>query len=298
MLSHLASIPEPPSRVVVMGARGFVGRAIVRRLETDNAPVVGLTHEDVNLLRPDATEQLACLLRPRDTFIAVSAIAPCKTSDMLRDNIIMARAMTAAASRSDLAHIINISSDAIYADTLDQINEDFIAAPELFHGVMHLARELMFKSDIHAPLAILRPTLIYGPGDPHNGYGPNRFRRLARNGEPIVLFGEGEEQRDHIFIDDVADIIVRVVYHRSIGILNVATGVVTSFHEIAKLCTGLAGSKARVQKTPRVGPVPHNGYRAFDTRSLRAAFPELTLTPLPDGLALSQSLESHTAEVL
>ena len=47
-------------------------------------------------------------------------------------------------------------------------------------------------------LAILRPTLIYGAGDPHNGYGPNRFRRLAATGKPIILFGEGEERRDHV----------------------------------------------------------------------------------------------------
>ena len=298
MLSHLASALEPPSRVVVMGARGFVGRAIVRRLEVDSAPVIALTHEDVDLLRPDAADHLASLLRPRDVFIAVSAMAPCKTSDMLRDNVIMARAMTAAASRSDLAHVINISSDAIYADSLDRLNEDSIAAPESLHGVMHLAREIMFKSDVLAPLAILRPTLIYGPRDPHNGYGPNRFRRLAQTGEPIVLFGEGEEQRDHIFIGDVAEIIARVAYRRSTGTLNIATGVVASFHEIAKICVRLAGTKARIQKTPRVGAMPHNGYRAFDISSLQAAFPELTLTPLADGLALSQSLESHSDKVV
>jgi nucleoside-diphosphate-sugar epimerase len=38
-------------------------------------------------------------------------------------------------------------------------------------------------------------------GDPHNGYGPNRFRRLAAGGEEIVLFGEGEERRDHVQVE-------------------------------------------------------------------------------------------------
>jgi UDP-glucose 4-epimerase len=41
----------------------------------------------------------------------------------------------------------------------------------------------------------VRSTLIYGEGDPHNGHGPNRFRRLAAAGQEIVLFGEGEERR-------------------------------------------------------------------------------------------------------
>ena len=39
----------------------------------------------------------------------------------------------------------------------------------------------------------MRSTLIYGEGDPHNGYGPNRFHRLAAAGQEIVLFGEVPE---------------------------------------------------------------------------------------------------------
>src|SRR5258708_20458707 len=70
------------------------------------------------------------------------------------------------------------------------------------HGIMHLARELMLNATVKAPLAVVRSTLIYGEGDPHNGYGPNRFRRLAAAGQEIVLFGEGEERRDHVLIDD------------------------------------------------------------------------------------------------
>ena len=57
------------------------------------------------------------------------------------------------------------------------------------------------------PLAFLRPTLIYGANDPHNGYGPNRFRRQAAKGETITLFGEGEEKRDHVPVDDVAALV-------------------------------------------------------------------------------------------
>ena len=52
--------------------------------------------------------------------------------------------------------------------------------------------------------ANLRPTLIYGTDDPHNSYGPNSFYRLATKNEDIVLYGEGEELRDHVHIDDVS----------------------------------------------------------------------------------------------
>ena len=58
---------------------------------------------------------------------------------------------------------------------------------------------LNWKQNINS---ILRPTLIYGEGDPHNGYGPNKFMRLAKKNEDILLFGKGEELRDHININE------------------------------------------------------------------------------------------------
>ena len=46
--------------------------------------------------------------------------------------------------------------------------------------MMHVIRENYLKSLFLKKLCILRPTLIYGEGDPHNGYGPNKFIRLAK----------------------------------------------------------------------------------------------------------------------
>jgi nucleoside-diphosphate-sugar epimerase len=143
---------------------------------------------------------------------------------------------------------------------------------------MHLAREVMFRNEVKAPLAILRPSLLYGAADPHNGYGPNRFRRLAASGEPIVLFGEGEERRDHVYIGDVAELVARVLYRRSRGVLNVATGSVHSFRDIAQRFS------KNIKATPRSGPMPHNGYRPFDAAATRKAFPDFRYTSLDEGL--------------
>lgn len=288
MLEHLNARPVLPKRVVVMGAGGFVGKAVSTRLARDGVPVLALGQGDIDLLAPDAAARLAALLRPQDAFVAVSARAPVKNPDMLVENMVIARAMAQALADMPVAHVINISSDAIYGDSPDPISEDFNAAPGSLHGVMHLARELMFRAMVTTRLAMVRPTLIYGPGDPHNGYGPNRFRRLAAKGENIVLFGEGEERRDHVYIDDVAELIARVTYHGSAGCLNIATGEVHSFREIAEKSIQLAGQGGRISSSPRSGPMPHNGYRPFDISACKAAFPDFTYTPLIQGLELAQ----------
>jgi UDP-glucose 4-epimerase len=136
---------------------------------------------------------------------------------------------------------------------------------------------------------MLRPTLIYGADDPHNGYGPNRFRRLANANEDITLFGEGEERRDHVFIEDVAEIALRVLTHRSQGALNIATGTVHSFRSVAEQVIALAPNKVRISGSPRNGPMPHNGFRPFDPTAASVAFPDFTFTQLETGLAKAQS---------
>jgi nucleoside-diphosphate-sugar epimerase len=289
MLEHLNSAPGKPQRVVVMGAAGFVGGAIAARLARDGIPVVALGRKEVDLLHPEAAQKLRQLLRPDDSFVAVSARAPVKNPDMLVENMLMARAMVRALAEVPVAHVVNISSDAIYADGPIPLTELTPTAPTSLHGVMHLARELMFRAEVKAPLAMLRPTLIYGNADPHNGYGPNRFRRLAAEGKEIVLFGEGEERRDHVFIDDVAELALRVLMRRSRGELNIASGEVHSFRSVAEKAVKLSGRDVPIRATPRSGPMPHNGYRPFDTSACRAAFPDFRATPIDRGLALAHA---------
>ena len=289
MLSHGNAASVPPTRVVVMGAGGFVGNAVASRLERDGVAVLRLGRRDIDLLAPGAADRLAERLQVDDVFVAVSALAPCRNSAMLRDNMIMTATMVRAAASVALAQILNISSDAVYADSPTPLTEASLKAPESLHGAMHLARELMFATEAKAPLATLRPSLLYGAADPHNGYGPNRFRRLAAAGEPIVLFGKGEEQRDHVLIDDVAELTARVVYRRSTGVLNIATGAVASFREIAETVVRLSGGPVPIQETPRSGPMPHNGYRPFDPAACCAAFPDFHYAPLAEGLARVQA---------
>jgi UDP-glucose 4-epimerase len=289
VLTHLENSPHLPSRTVVIGAGGFVGAAIARRVARSGGRVVALSRREVDLMAPDASQRLAPLLQPGDAVVAAAARAPCKDIAMMIDNMVMIRAMIDALREAKVSHVVNISSDAIYSDEPLPLSEMSPAAPTSMHGAMHLAREIALASAVSAPIAMLRPTLIYGADDPHNGYGPNRFRRRANANEDITLFGEGEERRDHVFIEDVAEIALRVLMHRSQGTLNIATGTVYSFRGIAEQVVALAPNKVRISGTPRRGPMPHNGLRPFDPSAAKAAFPDFAFTPLEIGLAKAQS---------
>ncbi|MGB9041767.1 MAG: NAD-dependent epimerase/dehydratase family protein [Pseudolabrys sp.] len=290
MLRHNNTTPVLPHRVVILGSRGFVGGAIMRKLS--GAQLLGLSRQELDLLVDKAGERLSSLLRPDDALVIVSAIAPCKTYGNMMDNIRMMATVCDALMRRPVAHLVYISSDAVYADLPVPLTETSPAAPGSLHGAMHLAREQMLIAAAGSvPFVILRPTLIYGARDPHNGYGPNKFRRQANRGEDIVLFGDGEERRDHVDVDDLAELVRLVLAHRSAGILNVATGNVASFKTLAERVVALSPRKVEIKGSQRPGPMPHNGYRPFDAAAPYTAFPDFKYTKLDAGLARAQAQE-------
>jgi nucleoside-diphosphate-sugar epimerase len=285
MLDHLNKVPAKPARVVILGSAGFVSSAAKRRLEALDVSVLALPREELDLMSADAVAHLADMLRPNDALLFVAAKAPVKNNEMLIDNLRMGKTVCEALTKTPVGHVVYISSDAVYADSRNPITEKSCAQPGSLHGIMHLAREIMLTNAWNGPLCILRPTLIYGTGDPHNGYGPNRFLRLASAGENITLFGEGEELRDHVWVENVAEIVNRVLFRKSIGVLNIATGDVISFREIAEQTVKMFPySSSEIRTSPRSGPMPHGGYRAFDATSTHEAFPDFRYTALRDGL--------------
>ncbi len=282
MLEHSSPVRKAPGRVVIIGAGGFVGGAIGARLAADKVPVLALTRHELDLLKPEASTTLQRLLRAGDSVVFVSALAPTRNNAMLIDNLRMGEAVCAALAAQPVAHVVYISSDAVYSDDANPVTERSCRQPSSLHGVMHLAREIMLSAALKLPLAILRPTLIYGAKDPHNGYGPNRFRRLAAKGEAITLFGEGEEKRDHVHVDDVAALAGATLHHGSTGTLNIATGRSVSFREVAEMTAALSGRSVEIRGTPRQNPITH---RHFDITDCLKAFPEFHYIPLRDGLA-------------
>ena len=284
MLEHLNQSPQKPARAVVIGAGGFVGGAIARQLAQEQIPVLAITRKQIDLLQPDAGKILADAVRADDAVVFVSALAPARNSVALMQNLAMAREVIAALSAKPVAHLIYVSSDSVYADDAHPVTERSCCQPSTIHGMMHAARELMLKSEVKAPLAILRPSLLYGASDPHNGYGPNRFRRLATKGDAITLFGEGEERRDHVYIEDMARLAALAMMRKSRGALNVATGVSTSFRDVADMVVALMKNSVPIRGTPRQNPITH---RHFDITECLKAFPQFRYTPLRDGLALA-----------
>lgn len=282
-LNHAFDEDKKPNRVVLIGAGGFVGRVLQGWLDAKAIQTLALTSRTLDLLSPDAGERLRALLDTGDAVVMLSALTPDRGRDVatFQRNIAMAETVCSALRAQPVAHVVYVSSDAVYAMQTQRISEETPAAPEDLYGLMHRARELMFRQAVAGhPLAILRPTMIVGLEDTHDSYGPNRFRRLAMETGCITLGGQGEETRDHIFVDDVATLIGRMLLRRSEGLLNAVTGTSWSFAQVAELVASHVG-KADVLFSPRSQPVTH---RSFDASAIFQAFPDFVPIALPVAL--------------
>ena len=292
MICNHNTSPVSPKRVVVLGASGFVGGDIIEYLSKQNIENIGLSSSDLDLCDSGATSQLGKVIQRTDSLVVVSAITPDKGRDAatFMRNLSMIEHLCQFLSESPCAHVVYISSDAVYDDHAHPVREDSCCGPTSFHGLMHLARERMLLATLKepgTPLMILRPSLLYGTNDTHNTYGPNRFIRLAQEGSNISLFGNGEEKRDHVFISDLSSIIGLCLLHRTTGILNVATGSSASFADVAQLAVELHSKGTKIECNPRANPITH---RHFDTTNVIKAFPSFAFTPLSIGLAETASL--------
>jgi nucleoside-diphosphate-sugar epimerase len=199
-------------------------------------------------------------------------------------NVTMGLHMAAFLEQAPCDHAVYIGSDAIYHDAANPVRETSCASPTGYHGLMHLVREHMLGEAARrsgCPLVTLRPSLLYGARDTHNGYGPNRFLRTALQQGKIVLFGEGEERRDHVNIGDFSRLIELCLLHRSTGAVNVATGEAVSFGDVARLVARVIGRPVAIEGSPRANPITH---RHFDITALLKAFPGFSFTPLEVGL--------------
>ena len=243
-------------RIVLLGS-GVLGSRIATNVRRRYQTLVTMR---IKLCQP---ELLAKRLDPNDTLIIAAAKLPCRDSDAMIHNMWMTTTICEALARKPVAHVVNISSDAVYGPIEGAITERSPTWPESLLGAMHLSREAALLS-VASSLLIVRLVALFGPRYTGDTYGPNSFLRDARRGVPITLYGDGSELRDHMYVWDAAQLIAEATLARHCGVLNLATGSLYTFSSIARAVAEAARAKIVFRESR-----PHEMKREFDTSRLQ-----------------------------
>ena len=263
-------------RVLIIGSGGFISSALEKNFTKDNIKYVGIKRSKFDLTKNTTVKKLSKLIKKKDIIIFIAAQAPVKNEEMLINNIKMIKTFVDAIKQKLPSYILYVSSDAVYSDSMGRIKETSPVEPKSLHGIMHYTREIILRNSFKGKLCIVRPTLVYGKDDPHNGYGPNQFVKLSNKKKDIKIFGNGEEQRDHIWVEDIAFLIKKLLLLKKEGVYNLVTGRVMSFKKIAEIVKVDKSNKKNIKivKVKRNAPMPHNGWRAFDNSKIKKVLPK------------------------
>jgi UDP-glucose 4-epimerase len=275
-----------PERVVLLGASGHIGRALSARLARDGVPVVPHTSRTLDLTRPEALGALDEALGADTALVFASALTPDRgqTPETFMANVAMAGNLAKHLQGRAVGLCVYVGSDAVYGFDANPVTESTPVNPGGYYALSKYAGERVMEYAARAagfPLLTFRVTGVYGPGDPHGAYGPNAFARSLARDRSVRIFGEGEEERDHIYVDDVAGLMAAMIRSRATGLYNLASGESRPFADVVKAIRGLVPYEVAVTHAPRAGAITH---RRFDNARLARAVPGFAFTPFDEGL--------------
>jgi len=268
---------------VVLGASGFIGGAIAAALRDADWAVTGKGRADLDLTSQDAAPRLARILTGESAAIVASAVTPDRNGspDAQLQNRRMVEAVTSALQLQPCRLCLFFGTTTVYGDHPGNrvITEETPVETAKPYSEAKLAGERML-ADSGVPLLVLRPTVVYGPGDTHTSYGPTAIVRAWLEGD-VPLFGGGEDRRDFLFVDDLAKVTVRMLGSGVTGTFNVASGHAVSYAYLLEVLRSLGPREVTVTRRERRIPLSSV---EFDISRLRAVLGNFAFTSIEEGL--------------
>jgi UDP-glucose 4-epimerase len=304
----------PRGKVLVLGANGFAGAAIVAGLARSGRLVCayGRAHvtttnpniesiqgsiEDGSLLR-DAVAECSDIVHAASlTTPGTSARDP--ALEVIGNLLPLARLLECANEFRQRRLIYLSSGGTVYGDLAADAVETTPLRPRSYYGAGKVAAEALIHacteiSDWRA--SVLRPSNLYGPGqETARGFAivPTLFER-ARDGQPFQIWGDGLAVRDYCYIDDLVDA-VRLALERPMSqrfaLYNVASGSTASVVELIAACERVSGRPIATEFKPaRQVDVLHVSPNSAAIRSALDWKPQIDLA---EGLARSWRWIEH-----
>lgn len=267
-------------RITVTGGAGFIGSHLVDRLIEDGHIVQVIdnlytgnkdfVHSKAQFVELDIRDPSVCSVleefRPdyifheaAQTEVSISMSNPMLDCDI---NLMGLINLLNAAVKLDVKKFLMPSSAAVYGnlDTLP-LHEEMIGNPSSFYGLTKLTTEHYLRIYYEAfglPYICYRYSNVFGPRQGNGGEGGviSIFAKATVKESPLIIYGDGKQTRDFIYVDDVVEANILGMQHQVTGVYNVSTGISSSVSQLVDEFRNISGKDIEiVYDKPRLGDI-------------------------------------------
>ena len=255
--------------ILVAGATGLAGSAIMRELTRIGLPVVGISSKDVDLLDREATFNYINILKPKVIIDAAARVGGISANnnypvEFLSENIRIQTNLIDAAHSANVEKFAFLASSCVYPRNCPQpIKEEYLLTGVLestnsAYAIAKLAGIELIKAYRkqfgHRWISVM-PTNLYGPNDNFDLENSHVFPALISkfieaeksNATSVKLWGTGKPRREFLHVDDLAKAILFCLdNYDSDQQINIGTGTDLTIAELAESIAKHTGFKGAI----------------------------------------------------
>lgn len=239
-------------KIVVTGGSGFIGTNLVEVLLSEHHEVIVVDDLTAGGAAPSDNvvfHQLSCrelisrgdIWQGADAFVHLAGrpsvqFANDHPLEAFEANVGDTFRLLEAAAKQGISRFVLASSNAAVGEVEGAVTEQAVARPVSLYGASKLAAEAYCSAAARSwglRATALRFANVYGPHSDRKSSVVNKFVRMAIEGGTLVVYGDGSQTRDFIYVEDVCRAILRTVESDvEEPVLQIATGVETSVADL------------------------------------------------------------------
>ena len=278
---------------LITGGEGFIGRNIRQFIANQGIDALTLDVTGDPNYNISVTD-FSSLMKINERFDGIFHLAAITSPPQFEDNPLRGFEVNANgtlnilefAKRKNIHRVVLASSSATYGDSLTISKEKNV--PDKYSNLYpvtkivdeYLARYYSIRNEVEC--ISLRYFNTFGYGENSKGLYSSpisKFLDAAVSGDPIIVYGDGTQRRDFIYIDDnVRCTWLAFANGRAGESYNVGTGISTDYNTIAEMIKQITGSKSEIVHIPN----PLKSYQMFTQADMTKSFKELNFRPEND----------------